>query len=80
MSGLILVLISPVTRRESLTMMTSPSTGAPAVLAGIPGSLRDELLSAFNEIERNFRERRWEPSELKAANYVKLYIRSSGDW
>jgi len=53
-------------------MMTSPSTGAPAVLAGIPGSLRDELLSAFNEIERNFRERRWEPSELNGGKLCEV--------
>jgi hypothetical protein len=30
----------------------------------LPASLRDDLLSAFNEIVRNYRERRWEPSEL----------------
>lgn len=30
----------------------------------IPETLRDDLLSAFNEIVKNYREHRWEPSEL----------------
>ena len=59
-------------RRELLAIMTSPFTGAPAVLSAIPGSLRDELLRAFNEIERNFRERRWEPSELNGGKLCEI--------
>ena len=31
---------------------------------GLPTTLRDDLLSAFNEIVKNYREHRWEPSEL----------------
>lgn len=34
------------------------------VLETIPSGLRAPLLGAFNEIMRNFRERRWEPAEL----------------
>jgi hypothetical protein len=30
----------------------------------LPSSLRDDLLKAFNEIVKNYRERKWEPSEL----------------
>ncbi|HYV86264.1 MAG TPA: hypothetical protein VFB49_10150 [Patescibacteria group bacterium] len=37
-----------------------PSTA----LSGVPPGLRGDLLDAFTEIVRNFRENRWEPSEL----------------
>jgi hypothetical protein len=30
----------------------------------LPATLRDDLLDAFNEIIKNYREHRWEPSEL----------------
>ena len=30
----------------------------------LPATLRDDLLDAFNEIITNYREHRWEPSEL----------------
>jgi hypothetical protein len=33
-------------------------------LAVLPASLRDDLLNAYREIVRNFREHKWEPSEL----------------
>jgi hypothetical protein len=33
-------------------------------LTGIPNNFEDELFAKFKEIERNFRERRWEPAEL----------------
>lgn len=52
--------------------MSFPSATSPAVLAGIPASLRDELLAAFNEIERNYRERRWEPSELNGGKMCEV--------
>ncbi|MFI9104304.1 hypothetical protein ACIGXA_27690 [Streptomyces fildesensis] len=41
-------------------MNLSPITA----LSSLPQGLRDDLLSAFNEIVRNYRERRWEPAEL----------------
>lgn len=45
--------------------MTTPSTLlAGGLLANIPVSLRDELLAAYNQIVTNYREGRWEPSEL----------------
>jgi hypothetical protein len=34
------------------------------VLSGIPEAFEDELFQRYKEIERNFRERRWEPAEL----------------
>jgi hypothetical protein len=34
------------------------------ILNGIPNNFEDELFDKYREIERNFRERRWEPSEL----------------
>jgi len=38
---------------------------APAdALRGLPAGLRQDLLGAFDEIVTNYRERRWEPSEL----------------
>ena len=38
----------------------------------IPDSLRDELLNAYRSIERNFRERRWEPSELNGGKLCEV--------
>lgn len=34
------------------------------LLKGVPQPFEDELFRCYREIERNFRERRWEPSEL----------------
>lgn len=33
-------------------------------LSVLPSTLRDDLLDAFNEIVKNYREHKWEPSEL----------------
>lgn len=33
-------------------------------LSVLPSTLRDDLLSAFNDIVKNYREHKWEPSEL----------------
>lgn len=43
--------------------MTSSITPA-AALTVLPAGLREDLLNAFGEIVANYRERRWEPSEL----------------
>ncbi len=45
-----------------------PSTA----LAGIPPGLRGPLLAVFNEIMRNFREGRWEPSELNGGKLCEV--------
>ena len=42
------------------------------VLGRLPDGLRKELLDAFNEIVRNFRERRWEPSELNGGKLCEV--------
>ncbi len=36
----------------------------PYILSGVPTAFEDELFARYREIERNFRERRWEPAEL----------------
>jgi hypothetical protein len=42
------------------------------LLAGVPPALEDELLEKFREIERNFRERRWEPAELNGGKLCEV--------
>jgi len=42
------------------------------VLGCLPDSLREELLSAFNEIVINYRESRWEPSELNGGKLCEI--------
>lgn len=50
------------------------ATGSPlsAVFDALPATLRDELLGAFNQIVKNFRERRWEPSELNGGKICEV--------
>ena len=43
-----------------------------SLLSAIPGTLRDELIQALNEIERNFKENRWEPSELNGGKLCEV--------
>lgn len=38
----------------------------------LPPSLRDELLRAFSQIVKNYRERRWEPSELNGGKLCEV--------
>jgi len=42
------------------------------LLANLPPSLRQELLDAYAEVLRNFRERRWEPSELNGGKLCEI--------
>lgn len=42
------------------------------LLALLPGTLRTELLTAYGEILRNYRERRWEPSELNGGKLCEV--------
>jgi hypothetical protein len=52
--------------------MTGRTGALAAVLATLPAPLRDELLAAFNEIVKNFRERRWEPAELNGGKLSEV--------
>lgn len=42
------------------------------VFGVLPGTLRDELLAAFGQIVKNFRERRWEPAELNGGKLSEV--------
>lgn len=48
------------------------STTTATVLVGLPAGLRNELVAALNEILRNYRERRWEPSELNGGKLCEI--------
>ncbi len=41
-------------------------------LSGLPSSLRNELMRAYEEILKNYRERRWEPSELNGGKLCEI--------
>lgn len=41
-------------------------------LGAVPQPLEDELFEKFREIERNFRERRWEPAELNGGKLCEV--------
>ncbi|WP_308516074.1 hypothetical protein [Sphingomonas flavescens] len=41
-------------------------------LNGIPNNFEDELFAKYREIERNFRERRWEPAELNGGKLCEV--------
>jgi hypothetical protein len=43
-----------------------------AVLGSIPAGLREPLLDTFGAIVKNFRERRWEPSELNGGKFSEV--------
>jgi hypothetical protein len=42
------------------------------ILGAVPQTLADELFEKFHEIERNFRERRWEPAELNGGKLCEV--------
>lgn len=45
---------------------------ASSAFTGLPDGLKKALLGSFNEIMRNFRERRWEPSELNGRKLCEV--------
>ena len=45
---------------------------AQTLLGTLPSSLRQELVDTFSEIVNNFRERRWEPSELNGGKLCEV--------
>jgi hypothetical protein len=53
--------------------VTSPGSPAvSAVLGIIPTGLRKPLLTAFGEIVKNYRQGRWEPSELNGGKFCEV--------
>jgi hypothetical protein len=42
------------------------------ILAGVPAEYEDQLFARYREIERNFRESRWEPSELNGGKLSEV--------
>jgi len=46
----------------------------------LPTTLRDDLLSAFNEIVKNYREHRWEPSELNGGKLCEAVYTICKGW
>lgn len=42
------------------------------ILAGVPTEYENQLFARYREIERNFRERRWEPSELNGGKLSEV--------
>jgi hypothetical protein len=52
--------------------MSDSLIGSTKFLEGIPTSLRQPLLDAYNQIVRNYRERRWEPSELNGGKLCEI--------
>lgn len=42
------------------------------VLTGIPGGLREPLIKSYQEIETNFAEHRWEPTELNGGKFCEV--------
>lgn len=49
-------------------------------LSVLPGTLREDLLSAFNEIVKNYREHRWEPSELNGGKLCEAVYTVCKGW
>ncbi len=49
-------------------------------LSVLPASLRGDLLAAFNEIVSNFREHRWEPSELNGGKLCEAIFTIIVGW
>ena len=52
--------------------MCAPQIDVSAVLASISEGLRNALVDSLNEIARNFREGRWEPSELNGGKLCEV--------
>jgi hypothetical protein len=53
-------------------MSKSQIAGQGSILLNIPKVHRTELLKAFNNIVKNFREKRWEPSELNGGKFCEV--------
>ncbi len=50
----------------------SPASSTAGILGDLPGDLRSELVGELNKIERNYREHRWEPTELDGGRLCEI--------
>lgn len=50
----------------------APTISPASVLAALPATLRGEVVQSLNEVLRNYRERRWEPSELNGGKLCEV--------
>lgn len=50
----------------------APGISETTLLHTVPEEIRKELLSAYNQILKNFRERRWEPAELNGGKLCEI--------
>jgi len=58
--------------RKSERKKSSPASSQISILQNLPEGIRQELLSSYNQIVKNFRERRWEPSELNGGKLCEI--------
>lgn len=49
-----------------------PISAVSAALVAIPDGLRNPLMAEFNKLLRNFREARWEPTELNGGRFSEI--------
>lgn len=52
--------------------MTNKGLKIEDILVHLPSGLREELIQAYNNILKNFREHRWEPSELNGGKLCEV--------
>jgi hypothetical protein len=52
--------------------VTTPPSPLASVFGTLPTKLRNELLGAFNETVKNYREGRWEPAELNGGKLCEV--------
>lgn len=52
--------------------MTAGTPNLKTALGGIPDTLVEELIAAYTEVLRNYREQRWEPAELNGGKLCEV--------
>jgi len=52
--------------------MTQNSVKTESILASIPAPLRTELIGAYTNVWRNYKESRWEPAELNGGKLCEV--------
>lgn len=59
-------------RSRPAPAVVAPTTRSAPVLGGLPAGLRRELVEELNKIERNYREGRWEATELDGGRLCEI--------